>query len=87
MKLTSSSFFSILVNGFPSQIFSPSWGICQGDPLSPFIFVIMAEGLGRYITTSIMKGSLQGLPLHGMQPATSHSQFVGDTMLMNNLTA
>jgi hypothetical protein len=55
MKLTSSAFFSILVNGVPSQPFSPSRGIHQGDPLSPFLFVIMAEGLGRYITTSITR--------------------------------
>jgi hypothetical protein len=46
MKLTSSTFFSILVNGIPSWPFSPSRGIRQGDPLSPFLFVIMAEGLG-----------------------------------------
>jgi hypothetical protein len=46
----------------------------------------MAEGLGRYIKTSIENGSLQGLPLHGLQPTASHSQFVDDTMLMNTPT-
>jgi hypothetical protein len=86
LNLISSTFFSILVNGTPSQPFSPSRGIRQGDPLSPFLFVIMAEGLGRYIKASIENGSLQGLPLHGLQPAASHSQFVDDTMLMNTPT-
>ena len=33
-SLISSSFFSILINGLPSQPFSPSRGIQQGDPLS-----------------------------------------------------
>jgi hypothetical protein len=86
MNLITSTFFSILVNGSPSQPFSPSRGLRQGDPLSPFLFVIMAEGLGRYIKTSIGNGSLQGLPLHGLQPATSHSQFIDDTMLMSTPT-
>jgi hypothetical protein len=87
MRLTSSAFFSILVNGVPSQPFSPSRGIRQGDPLSPFLFVIMAEGLGRYIKASVEEGSLKGLPLHNLQPAPSHSQFVDDTLLMNTPTA
>ena len=49
MSLVSSTLFSILINGIPSQPFSPSQGIRQGDPLSPFLFVLMAEGLGRLI--------------------------------------
>eukprot|EP00253_Pinus_taeda_P021995 PITA_21995 len=52
MGLLSSSFFSILVNGYPSQPFRPSRGIRQGDPLSPFLFILMAEGLGRLIKQS-----------------------------------
>jgi hypothetical protein len=87
MNLTSSAFFSILVNGVPSKPFSPSRGIRQGDPLSPFLFILLAEGLGRYIKASVIEGSLKGLPLHNLQPAPSHSQFVDDTLLMNSPTA
>jgi hypothetical protein len=87
MQLTSSTFFSILVNGVPSQPFSPTRGIHQGDPLSPFLFVIMAKGLGRYINASVEDGSLKGLPLHNLQPTPSHSQFVDDTLLMNTPTS
>jgi len=42
MNLISSTFVSSKVNGVPSQPFSPSRGIRKGDPLSPFLFVIMA---------------------------------------------
>jgi hypothetical protein len=87
MNLTSSAFFSILVNGVPSKPFSPSRGICQGDPLSPFMFILLAEGLGRYIKASVLEGSLKGLPLHNLQPAPSHSQFIDDTLLLNSPTA
>jgi hypothetical protein len=73
LNLTSSSFFSILINGVPSRPFVPSQGIHQGDPLSPFLFIIMAEGLNRFIKASLVDKSLVGLPLHGMDPPISHS--------------
>jgi hypothetical protein len=84
LNLISSTFFSILVNGVPSAPFSPSRGIRQGDPLSPFLFVLLAEGLGRGIKAAIHEGSLKGLPLHNVHPAPSHSQFVDDTLLLNS---
>ena len=84
LNLTSLAFFSILVNGVPSQPFSPSRGIRQGDPLSPFLFVLMAEGLGCYLKDTVFEGSLKGLPLHNIHPAPSHSQFVDDTLLLNS---
>jgi hypothetical protein len=55
LSLLSSSFFFILVNGSPSPTFSPSRGIHQGDPLSPFLFILMAEGLGRMLTNAFSK--------------------------------
>jgi hypothetical protein len=86
MNLTSSAFFSLLVNGVPSRPFSPSRGIRQGDPLSPFLFIIMAEGLSRSIHAAIESKLLTGLPLHGISPPISHSQFVDDTLLMGSPT-
>jgi len=80
MSLISSSLFSILVNGIPSRPFKPSHGIRQGDPLSPFLFVLLAEGLGRHIKQAIHSHQLKGLSVHNT-PATSHQQFVDDTML------
>jgi hypothetical protein len=87
LNLTSSAFFSILINGVPSRPFSPSRGIIQGDPLSPFLFIIMAKGLSRSIHVAIASNLLTGPPLHGISPPISHSQFVDDTLMMGTPTA
>eukprot|EP00253_Pinus_taeda_P026308 PITA_26308 len=81
LALIKSSSFSILVNGSPSETFTPSRGIRQGDPLSPFLFVVLMEGFSRLIHKAKADGNIRGLrPLHS-SPATTHQQFVDDTLL------
>jgi hypothetical protein len=85
-SLISTTFFSILVNGSPSPTFSPTRGIHQGDPLSPFLFILMEEGLGRDIKEEVALGNWKGISLHGEESPASHQQFVDDTMLMASPT-
>lgn len=40
-----SNFISVLINGSPSREFQAKRGLCQGDPLFPFLYLIVAEGL------------------------------------------
>jgi len=82
-NLLSSAFFSVLINGIPSPTYRPTRGIRQGDPLSPFLFVIMAEGLGRTITAARLDRHLRGLSFNN-SPAFSHQQFVDDNMLFGH---
>ena len=81
MALVTSSSFSILVNGSPSEIFSPSRGLNQGDPLSPFLFILMMEGHGRSIKHAKVIGKINGLQLTENGQTLTHQQFVDDTML------
>ena len=81
MALITTSSFSILVNGSPSKIFNPSRGLGRADPLSPFLFILMMEGLGRAIKSAKEEGKIQGLKLSGNGHALTHQQFVDDTML------
>jgi len=46
--LESSSIF-VLVNGSPTTKFKPLKGLTQGYPLTPFLFLIVTEGLGGVV--------------------------------------
>jgi len=81
IALMSSSSFSILVNGSPSEIFSPSRGLKQGDPLSPFLSILIMEGLEQSIKNAKDMGKLRGLQISENGSVLTHQQFVDDTLL------
>ena len=84
MGLVSSPFFNILLNGSLTSTFQPSCGIHQGDPLSPFLFILMAEGLSHHIATQVDRGTIRGVKAHEGASSQTHQQFVDDTMLMGH---
>eukprot|EP00253_Pinus_taeda_P014312 PITA_14312 len=81
MALVTTTNFSILLNGAPSRTFTPSRGLIQGNPLSPFLFILMMEGLGKAIKMANVEGQIQGIKLTLDGAANTHQQFVDDTML------
>ena len=73
--------FSILVNGEPRGNFTPKRGLRQGDPLSPYLFLLCAEGLHSLIQQAERSGTIKGVSLCNAAPKISHLFFADDSLL------
>jgi len=86
MSIVTIPVLSILLNGSPTEAFNATRGLRQGDPLSPFLFILTAEGLGRYIKAKVYNEQYKGLILWGNDLPLTHQQFVDDVMLYGQTT-
>ena len=65
-RCISTTKFSVLVNGVLAGFFSSTKGLCQqGNPLSPYLFVMGMEVLGALIRTVVEGGFLSGCRIRG----------------------
>ena len=80
----STASFSVLVNGTPSGFFRSSRGLRQGDPLSPYLFVLGMEALSGLIERAVQGGFLSGCYIgrrNGEGMVVSHLLYADDTLL------
>ena len=81
MRLVSSVSFSVLFNGEFLNKFRPSRGIRQGDPISPYLFLLAAEGLSCLIKSRIQSSHLSGIMVAPSAPMVSQLLFADDSLL------
>lgn len=50
--------FSVLLNGHPLEFLTPKAGLRQGDPLSPYLFILVMQALSEGLTHFAQQGIL-----------------------------
>ena len=83
MSSITSVSFAVLINEVASIFFRSGQGLRQGFPLAPLLFLIVVEGLSRYILTTQISGAFQGISF-GNNIILSHILFVDDIILVSD---
>ena len=81
MACVSSVRYSIRFNGVLSEPFQPTRGLRQGDPLSPYLFLFVADALSVVLQKEIGLGRVEELKVNRNAPGITHLLFAYDALL------
>ncbi|XP_057458292.1 uncharacterized protein LOC130749012 [Lotus japonicus] len=67
--------------------FDPGRGLRQGDPLSPYLFILCGEVFSALINRAMLTSSLHGVKISRSAPVISHHLFADDSVVFARATA
>jgi hypothetical protein len=77
---------SVLINGSPSEEINIQRGLKQGDPLAPFLFLLVAEGLGGLMKKAVATSRFRGFQVGSSGFNVSHLQYANDTLCIGEVS-
>jgi mannosylglycoprotein endo-beta-mannosidase len=83
MGCITSTSFVVLINGEATKFFQSKCGLRQGCPLSPFLFILVMEGLSIMLKKGQVEGTLTGIKVSRLIKIL-HFLFVDDVIIMTN---
>ena len=78
--------YSILLNGQPYGLITPSCGLRQDDPLSPYLFLLVTEGLHALFKKAEENENIMGVSLCAASPQVFHLLFADDSLVFCRAT-
>ena len=81
MECVTTVSYSILINGDPTSVIRPSRGIKQGDPLSPYLFLLCTEGFHSLLHQVEVAGHIRGDSICKKGLRLTHLFFADDSLI------
>jgi hypothetical protein len=73
--------YSVCFNNVMLESFAPTGGLHQGDPLSPYLSLFVADGFSKLLQNEVNQGRLHELHICRRAPGISHLLFADDTLV------
>ena len=82
--------FSVLINGTHSGFFRNTRGLRQGNPLSPYLFILVMEAFNQLLSRASCGGLVEGVKMgrsSGEGTDLLHLLFADDTLIFCNVNS
>ena len=83
--VTTPSYY-VLINGKTFGHITPSRGLRQGDPLSPYLFLLCTEGFTSLLHNAEMEGQIRGVSICRRAPKITNLLFADDSLIFCQAT-
>ena len=81
MGCISTTTYSVLIDGEPQGNITPTRRLRQGEPLSPYLFLLCTEGFHGRLKNAESMGDLKGVSICRNGPKLTHLFFADDSLV------